>query len=568
MIGKVVNYRYEVLEKCGDGSFFSVYKARDKVLNRLVAVKVLVPPYSDNTEFGERMVAEAQMAADLSHPNIARVFEADSQDDIYFVAVEYVRGINLKDRIRRTAPFSTSYAVDIAAAVAHALDSAHETGVVHGDVRPHNILTSPEGQIKLTDFGTARALAAFPAIREATMLRSVHYLSPEVIRGEPAQPASDVYSLGIVLYEMLTGSVPYDGTTSAAIAAKQLQDPVPSAHARNSGVPALLNEIVMRAMQKDPEKRFASASEFAAALERVREWLRTGEAPAATVRPEFAPPPASEDELVYEPEVERVESFRKTFLVSIIGVFAVAIVTAILFTVLFGPKTKEIAVPNFVGQTLEEAQQIASRRGFQLIEHHEYNDSIPEDHIYNMSPKSGATVPKDQPKIEIWVSRGPKTIIVPEVIGLSADEARRRLVDQGFVPGKTTSEYSPSVQVDRVINQSPPPGSRLEPSKPVDILISLGPEPTTEPQPEANTTEQPAQPQERTIPIHVDVPSTPDRSQVVRVDAYDSQGNRVDSFTQAADPGEGVDTSVTAAGDNIRIKVYVDDAKVDDYIVP
>jgi eukaryotic-like serine/threonine-protein kinase len=564
LIGKVVNYRYEVLEKCGDGSFFSVFKARDKVLNRLVAVKVLVPPYSQNPDFAERLISEAQMVADLNHPNISRVFEADAHEGDYFIATEYVRGINLKDRIRRTAPFSVSYAVDIASAVAQALDYAHRNGVIHGDVRPHNILSSPEGQIKLTDFGSARALAAFPTIREATMLRSVHYMAPEVIRGEPAQPASDIYSLGVVLYEMLTGSVPYDGATSASIAAKQLQDPVPSAHARNSGVPALLNEIVMRAMQKDPEKRFASAAELSDALNRVTEWLRTGEAPSApTVRPEFVAP-ADDVDLAYEPEMERVESFRKTLVVSLIGVFAVAIVSAILFAFLFGgTHSNEMQVPNLVGQTLDEAKQIANRTGLAVLEHYEYNDAIPEGQIYNTNPRAGGTVPKDKPNVEVWVSRGPRTIIVPDLTGLNADEARRRIADAGFVPGKSASEYNSKIAAEKVIRQSPTAGTKLEPSKTVDIVVSLGPEPTPPDQTGTDTT----QPQDRDIPVHVDVPETPDRQRVVRVDAFDVNGTRSDSVTKTVDPGTPVDLTVTGTGDNVEIKVYVDDTKVQDYVV-
>jgi serine/threonine protein kinase len=196
LIGKVVNYRYEVLEKCGDGSFFSVFKARDKVLNRLVAVKVLIPPYSQNPDFADRLINESQAVGDLNHPNITRVFESDSHEGVHFMAVEYVRGINLKDRIRRTGPFSVSYAVDIASAVAQALDFAHRNGVVHGDIRPHNVLTSPEGQVKLTDFGTAKALAAFPAIREATMLRSVHYMAPERYLLTRRDALRDAYRFG------------------------------------------------------------------------------------------------------------------------------------------------------------------------------------------------------------------------------------------------------------------------------------------------------------------------------------------------------------------------------------
>jgi eukaryotic-like serine/threonine-protein kinase len=200
VIGQVVNYRYEILEKCGDGSFFTVYKARDKVLNRLVAVKILLPQYSANKEFAERVIAEAQAASNLQHPNIARIYEADHQDSTYFIAMEYVRGLRLKDKIRRLAPLPPAQAVDMTIAIAEALESAHQRSMVHGDVRPQNVIVTSDSQVKLTDFGMASAESLFPAIQSNNVLRSIHYMAPEVAEGKVPRPTSDVYSLGVTLY--------------------------------------------------------------------------------------------------------------------------------------------------------------------------------------------------------------------------------------------------------------------------------------------------------------------------------------------------------------------------------
>jgi len=560
LIGKIVNFRYEILEKCGDGSFFSVYKARDKVLNRLVAVKVLVPQYSQNQSFAERLISEAQMVADLGHPNIAKVLEADSQNGTYFTTVEYVRGINLKDRIRRTAPFAISYAVDIAMAVGEALEHAHRSGVVHGDVRPQNIMTSPDGQVKLTDFGTARALAAFPAIREATMLRSVHYMSPEVIRGEPPTPASDVYSLGVVLYEMTTGSVPYDGPTSAAIAARELQDPVPSPQILNAGVPAILNEIVVKAMQKDPAQRYASVSELLAALARIKEWLRTGQTPAVPVRQTTVVPGK---EIVYEPE-ERPESTWRTLIISLLGVLAVAVVTSMI-VIRFLPAGREgLPVPNLVGQTFEQAQQIAERTGLQLQRYDDYNDELPAGQIYAMQPKSGETVPKSRPVIQVWVSKGPKLLIVPSVVGLSADDARKAVIKAGLVPGQTLTEYSSTVPADRVMRQAPEAGQRLEPLKPVDIVVSLGPEPLETPPPAADETPgvgqttDGTQPTGREFTVSIDVPASSHGPQEVRIVVDDATGETT-AYDDIREPGESIVQKVRAFGDDVEIRVYLGD---------
>ncbi|MBI2842334.1 MAG: protein kinase [Armatimonadetes bacterium] len=578
LIGKVVNYRYEVLEKCGDGHFFSVYKARDKVLNRLVAVKMLGSKFAQVPGFSDRLVGVVQTLTDLDHPNIAKVFEADEQDGNQFLAVEYVRGINLKDRIKRTAPFSISYAVDVAIAVAEALDYAHRNGIVHGDVRPHNILTRPDGQIKLTDFGMTAVLSAHPAVYEEAMARSVHYAAPELIHGEAPAPESDVYSLGVVLYEMLTGSVPYDGSTSTAVVARLLQNPVPSPHDANSGVPQILNEIVMKAMQKDPAKRYAGAAEMAAALRRVKEWLRTGETPAW--------PPRQKEEEVEDVRYDHsypTEYPLKSALVYLLTAFVVIIVTAVSVVMLNGGfRTNELVVPNLVGMTWEQASEIAGRTGLELQEHRrEYNDRFPAGQIYMTNPREGSAVPKDSPFIKVWISRGPKLLLVPDVVGLRDTDARRRIADAGLVPGRTASEYSGTVPAERVISQSPPAGQRLEPLKPVDIVVSLGEEPLPTPempdvsqpdlsqppaQPQGETPPpSPQEPKEREYSVDVSIPARARGPQLVRIEVLDAYGE-VTAYEDTHQPGEKISRTVRGFGDPIEIKVYVNNALIKDIV--
>ncbi|MEN6520168.1 MAG: protein kinase [Armatimonadota bacterium] len=566
MIGQVVNYRYEILEKSGDGSFFSVYKARDKVLNRLVAVKTMVPQYSQNREFAERMTEETQMVADLNHPNIAKVLEADNDNGTYFTAVEYVRGINLKERIRRTAPFTISYAVDIAIAVGSALEYAHRQGVVHGDVRPQNILTNSEGQVKLTDFGTARALSAFPVIREAVMLRSVHYMAPEVIRGEAPEPASDVYSLGVVLYEMLTGSVPFDAATSAAIAARTLQDPVPSPHVLNSGVPATLNEIVMKAMHKDPSQRFESAADFVTALMRVKEWLRTGYIPSAHEHPK----PEPKDELVYESE-DKSQSFFKTTAIWLLAVFVVAIITAGLVAWLFREK-QTLPVPDLVGKTVEQAREIAGRTGLEIRDndvHQEYNDKVDKGLIYAMDPRQGGTVPKEQPFIQVWISKGTELVDVPSVVGLTMDEAEHKINGAGLVVRRLTSEYSDTVPSDHIIRQSPTSGEQIEPMKEVDIVLSLGQNPmekdTTSNETSGDDQTDNGSVQTRSFLVKVQVPSDATEPQQVRIVVIDDNGEN-EAYNEYHDPGDSFTQEVTGTGNKIRVKVYVGDNLLKDEV--
>lgn len=572
LIGQVVNYRYEILEKCGDGDFFSVYKARDKVLNRLVAVKTMVPHYAQNQEFSDRMIEETQMAAELNHPNICKVLEADCDDGSYFIALEYVRGINLKDRIRRTAPFAISYAVDIASAVGMAFEYAHRQGIVHGDIRPQNVLTNPEGQVKLTDFGTARALSAFPNIREAVMLRSVHYMSPEVIRGEAPQPASDIYSLGVILYEMLTGAVPYDASTSAAIAARTLQDPVPSPQVRNSGVPAILNEIVMKAMHKDPAQRFENAADMVAALARVKEWLRTGSGPMAYTNPK-AP---AEEELIYEP-ADKNESFLKTTAIWLLAVFIVAIITAGTVAWLFGEK-QTLPVPDLIGKSLEQAKETAGRTGLEIDEnniHQEFNDRVSEGRIYMTSPKPGGAVPKEQPFIQVWISKGPKLVEVPNVTGMSMTEAERRVNAAGFVVRRQASEYSNTVPAERIIRQSPASGQKLEQLKSIDVVLSLGRNPLEQDSssygedtseigsPESSSAETDSE--TRKFEIRVPVPSNASEPQQVRIVVIDDNGENV-VYSDYHEPGDVIRRTVSGSGNSIQVKVFVGDELVKDEV--
>lgn len=570
LIGQVVNYRYEVLEKSGDGSYYSVYKARDKVLNRLVAVKVLGPQYSLNREFAERLTTEAQNVTELAHPNIARVLEADSQNGTYFTAVEYVRGINLKDRIRRVGTFAVSYAVDIAFAVSQALEFAHRQGLVHGDVRPHNIITSPEGQVKLTDFGMAKALAAFPQIREATMLRSVHYMAPEVIRGEPAQPASDVYSLGVVLYEMLTGSVPYDGVTSAAIAARQLQESVPSPQARNSGVPTILNEIVMKAMNKDPRMRFANAAEFAAALNKVREWQRTGTTPLSTERQK-----AAMEELVYEPE-RQSENFLKNAAITLLGVLVVAVIAASIM-VWFQGKKDGVPVPDLIGKTLDQARAVADSKGLILLDpKEEYNDQYAAGQVFMTDPKPGGTVSKSKPEIRIWISKGPRLIVVPNLIGLDDAAAASKIVESDFLPGQRTTEYNDTVPVGHIIKQTPTAGSKREPGKTIDRVLSLGPKPE-EIQPDSpyngsnpdeddsTITTDDTESHERKLSVKVTIPEHARGTQRVQIIVKDDY-NEETVYDEEHEPGDIIDRTFVAYGEHPEMKVYINNRLVQNQI--
>lgn len=567
MIGQIINYRYEILEKAGDGTIYSVYKARDKVLNRLVAIKVLSSHAAENKDFAERTVAETQAVQELVHPNIARVFEADSHDGTYFTAVEYVRGINLKDRIRRTAPFTISYAVDIAIAVAEALDYAHKRGIVHGDVRPHNILTSSEGQVKVTDFGVHAAVASSPTLKDNTMLRSVHYTAPEILKGTHPQPYSDVYSLGAVIYEMVTGCVPFDGDCTIAIAAKHFDEPPPLPNVINPGVPKLLNDIVLKAMAKNPQDRYESVGAMLQDLYAVREALRVGPQPGPN--PESARPvsPTVPGPLpVEEPPMLEESGLRSTVLILLgvfVGVMAIGVAAAYFFLVKL---PTQVRVPDFTGMNIAQAQSLAQSKGIVLEEHREeYNDHYEEGQIYFTEPRPGGSVLKDNPLVKAWVSKGARFVKVPGVVGLRQEAATERIGSSRLVP-RVKYEYHDSAEIGYVINQDPEPGSSLEPLKLVTVFVSKGrqtPSVTSSPETRDDATvgdEAAPVPlgEERQIDVSVEVPGEGDETRVVKILVTDSRGSDHVAYDQVHYGGDSFTEPVHAYGDSVEIKLQID----------
>ena len=565
MIGQVVNYRYEILEKCGDGSFFTVYKARDKVLNRLVAVKLLLPQYAANKEFAERVIAEAQTSVALSNPNIAKVFEADHQDGIYFIALEYVRGINLKDKIRRLAPFAPTQTVDVAIAIAEALDSAHHQTMVHGDVRPQNVIVTSDSQVKVTDFGMAAAVSMFPAIQTNTVLRSVHYMSPEVAEGKTARPTSDVYSLGVVMYEMLTGTVPFDGDTAIAVALRQAKDPPPPLRTLNSGVPKVLEAIVLKALQKIPEDRYRTMQEMIQDLRAVRQQLDS---------PQFIQ--KNQDNESTEAIDLRVEEKEPTTFLGgalkiafvLFAVGLVGIVFLVLYLFLGVGNPAEVVTPLMLGKTQTEAETMAREAGLELTPAGtQFNDEYPEGQIYATIPDAGMRVKKGQ-SVRIWISRGSRFIKIPDVVEMTEDKARDEINGTGLTTGESVEIYSDTVPMGSVIKQSPTAGTQLERGRPVKLFVSMGkeqaPEAPESPQPGAEgstANPPPASEDQRDLTVRVKIRADATGPQTVKITLDYGDG---ESTVYEADHRAGDDfVQVVRAGkQNVTIRTYVNDQLV------
>ncbi|HHW43609.1 MAG TPA: Stk1 family PASTA domain-containing Ser/Thr kinase, partial [Desulfotomaculum sp.] len=269
MIGKQLGNRYEILEQLGGGGMAIVYKGRDTFLNRLVTIKMLRPEFSSDQDFTRRFRREAQAVASLSHPHIVSIYDVGQEEGVQYLVMEYVDGEDLKTLIRREGALDAERAVQIALQVLEALEHAHENNIVHRDIKPHNILLTKSGRAKLTDFGIAREATAATVTQTDTIVGSVHYLSPEQARGEVAGPKSDIYSLGVVLYEMLTGTVPFAGDSPISVAIKHIQEEPEPPSRRNPAIPPALEQVVLRALAKNPGQRFASAREMAIHLEDI-----------------------------------------------------------------------------------------------------------------------------------------------------------------------------------------------------------------------------------------------------------------------------------------------------------
>ena len=262
LIGKMLNNRYEILEKIGNGGMATVYRAKDHVLNRFDAIKFLKDEFTTDSEFIKKFNSEAQAAASLTHPNIVQIFDVCNEDNLYYIVMELIQGKTLKEIINEDGILSWKWSVNVAAQIASALETAHKNNIIHRDIKPHNIIITEDGIAKVTDFGIAKAVSNSTITAFGSTIGSVHYFSPEHARGGYTDAKSDIYSLGIVMYEMLTGRVPFDADTPVSVALKQVQEEPVEPIKYNPNIPISVNRIILKAIQKDPNQRYQNATEM------------------------------------------------------------------------------------------------------------------------------------------------------------------------------------------------------------------------------------------------------------------------------------------------------------------
>jgi eukaryotic-like serine/threonine-protein kinase len=454
----VIDGRYRVLKRLGSGGMADVYCAEDTQLGRRVALKLLYRRFAEDAEFVERFRREASSAAGLQHPNIVGVFDRGEWDGTYYIAMEFLDGRTLKQLVTEHGAMPPDLAIDITLQVLRAARSAHKRGVVHRDIKPHNVMLDDEGRAKVTDFGIARA-GASDMTQTGSIMGTAQYLSPEQAHGEPVSPRSDLYSIGVMLYELVTGRVPFDGESAVTIALKHVSErPLPPAQV-NPAVPPALDAVVMRALEKDPARRFADADEFAAALE------------AARAQPTVV---ALEDHpMAGEPFVALEEEDRRAgrwwlWLLALLALAALAVGAYLLLV------PEKAPVPDVVGSRSAVASQRLQNAGFEVNIETVISDSVPRDRVATQRPQPGEEAAEGS-TVTIIVSGGPGEATVPGVTGLRRPVAERRLEAAGFETD-VRQETSDSVPRGRVISTSPPENTQLEKGRTVVLVVSSGPE--------------------------------------------------------------------------------------------
>lgn len=465
----ILGDRYELLDQIGEGGMSLVYKAHCRSLDRIVAIKILKEEFSKDQVFVQSFKTEALAAAKLSHPNIVNIFDVGQDDDIHYIVMEYIEGQTLKDLISKEAPLPVDQAVAFAAMICDGIHHAHENGIIHRDIKPHNILITKRGSVKVADFGIAQAISKKTLTFGRDLVGTVHYISPEQAKGEPVTPATDIYSLGCVLYEMLTGKPPFDAESTITVALKHIHDdPVPP-ETINSLIPAHISAIIMKAMEKLPTHRFTSAEEMRDAL------LNMSPNAAALGRKN-----PKENTIVMgaiqtdsQKTASRKRRLRPTgialILTVILGLFSG--LWFVLGSSLFG---QEVVVPDIQGMPLKDATEQLTSVGLKLaISGRNFSAEVEKESIISQQPEASKKVKKGR-EIQVVVSKGPELTQLPVVIGLPQNDAEIQLRNAGFVIGMVDQGYDDRYGTGVVVSQKPNGGTEAPKGSKIDLLISKG----------------------------------------------------------------------------------------------
>ena len=493
--GRLLANRYEILEKIGSGGMATVYKAKCHVLNRYVAIKILRDEFTTDEEFIKRFEVEAQSAARLTHPNIVSIYDVGVDGNLYYIVMELIQGKTLKEIIvKEKGPLPWKWSINVSIQIASALEMAHRNNIIHRDIKPHNIIITEDGVAKVTDFGIAKAVSNSTITAFGTTIGSVHYFSPEHARGGFTDAKSDLYSLGVVMYEMVTGRVPFDADTPVSVALKHMQEEPVEPIELNPNLPIAVNKIIMRALQKDTTLRYQTASEM---LVDLKKSLKDPEGDFVeeleydpTAKTQVIDTNAYRDNKQTKNSSGKKDGKFKTFVkthkglsifIGLLLLFVLSLGGTMLVLNLTNPP--EIAMPNVVGLSKEEAQKEIENVKLKFeIEKEEYNKDVPEGFIISQDPtymekfnkvKQGSTV-------KVVVSKGEEKTTVPKVVGMEKDKAVKALED-AKLKVEIVEESSKKVQEGYVISQETSPDTEAFAGDTIKIHVSTGVEKATVP---------------------------------------------------------------------------------------
>lgn len=498
LIGESLGNRYEIKKLIGEGGMALVYLAKDRLLDRPVAIKVLRPEYSSDQEFVERFQREAKSSAKLCHPNIVNIYDVGQTGNTYYIVMEYVEGISLKDLIKREGMLPVDLSLKIAIQISSALQHAHNNLIVHRDIKPHNIMITNDYRVKVMDFGIARAISAASITRTGVVLGSVHYFSPEQATGKEVTKASDIYSLGIVLYEMLSGKVPFDADTPVGIAYQHAQAEIPSLVEKRPDLPKYVIDIVNKALAKEPKERFSSASSMEEQLKKALELTPKIQKVA------FTKVKAKDSDLANSEKTENNDSTmifshtkafasserdnasmskkdnkaspKKTLTVTLVLIGLLVLMPAYLFLKVSAfLNVPEVEVPSITGLSQDAAEKMLGTKNLGLeIDDEVYDSELPKGYVISQNPDAGRLV-KEKRAVKVILSKGPDLIMVPELVGkdirsgqVELEKAALQIGEREYVE---TEEYMPGV----IISQSPGVGEEVEKGTKIDVQLSKAP---------------------------------------------------------------------------------------------
>lgn len=494
MIGRTFNNRYKLIERVGLGGMAEVYRAEDNVLGRTVAVKVMLPQYAADPTFTKRFRQEAASAANLQSPYIVSIYDWGLDGETYYIVMEFLRGTDLKTAIKERGAINQRKAAEIGSQVAQALSVAHAGGIIHRDIKPQNIMIQPDGNIKVMDFGIARAGDAGLS-QTATVLGTAHYVSPEQAQGKELTGASDIYSLGVVLYEATTGKLPFDGQDAVSVAVKQVNEIPAPPSTINPNIDPTLEAIIMKAMEKDPERRFKDASEMRHILNDylagrpvnlgddisgLKTQVMGGVPPVngtAVMNPVAADAGATTVNKSYsaDPDNNKGKKTKRNVIIGVI-IALLAVIGIAAAAMALGGNEETVAVPDVSNKPIAEAREELQSAGFAIgTETEVYNPDVEAGNVVSTDPAAGEQAAKGS-SVNITVSKGTEQVTVPDLRGMSADEAQRTLASYGLNGQQGDTVFSDDVDEDKVAEQDIAAGTTAYKGDTITFHLSKGPE--------------------------------------------------------------------------------------------